>query len=678
MIPPTDKIRTAIAAVALTATAAFTASAYGQAHSHPSEDQQEPAGRKTVIAPSFAWKLLAPLGLREESTIDTLFVDYSRRSIPSEVSDAWATTGNYGAQGLNMIFDHRAPLSDFYFRDAVEHWLPSHDKTKFYNTRIPMTLVGFTSSGGRENAQELLSARFSGNINPKAQAGAMLDYLYSKGSYANQAVKDLNWGFSGSYLGDRYEFQGFYYHYNLLNKENGGITDMLYIKDPAELQGGVTTIDAKSIPTQLSAAHNRVSGQQLYLNNRYKVGYWHEEQVDDTTTTRTYIPVSSFIYTLDFRTGKHIFIDDNPNETKKYFEHTYLNPDRTHDKSTYWTLSNTFGVSLLEGFHKYAKFGLAAYITHQVRHYAMPADTIDRRDPQSIGLDPWPEGVGSVKNDETEQLAYVGAQLTKMRGLRLRYEATAELGILGPVAGDVRVNGRIHTQFPLLGDSLRLTAFGSFNNEEAPYLTRRYRSNHFIWHNDFGKRRTLRFGGTVSFPVTGTSFTAAVNNLQNHIYFGTDGMPVQHGGNVQVLSLALTQNFTFGIFHWDNRVTYQTTSNDAVIPLPALAVYSNIYLLTRIATLHLQVGVDCDWYTRYYAPSYQPATVAFTNQREYKIGNYPFCNVYANMKLSKTRFFVMYSHFNQGLFGGANYFSMPYYPLNPSRFQIGLSVDFAN
>ena len=542
MTPPTDKIRTAIAAVALTATAAFTASAYGQAHSHPSEDQQEPAGRKTVIAPSFAWKLLAPLGLREESTIDTLFVDYSRRSIPSEVSDAWATTGNYGAQGLNMIFDQRAP-------------------------------------------------------------------------------------------------------------------------PPAP---------------HLPAAHTRGSGQQGYHTNRYKVGYWHEEQVDDTTTTRTYIPVSSFIYTLDFRTGKHIFIDDNPNETKKYFEHTYLNPDRTHDKSTYWTLSNTFGVSLLEGFHKYAKFGLAAYITHQVRHYAMPADTIDRRDPQSIGLDPWPEGVGSVKNDETEQLAYVGAQLTKMRGLRLRYEATAELGILGPVAGDVRVNGRIHTQFPLLGDSLRLTAFGSFNNEEAPYLTRRYRSNHFIWHNDFGKRRTLRFGGTVSFPVTGTSFTAAVNNLQNHIYFGTDGMPVQHGGNVQVLSLALTQNFTFGIFHWDNRVTYQTTSNDAVIPLPALAVYSNIYLLTRIATLHLQVGVDCDWYTRYYAPSYQPATVAFTNQREYKIGNYPFCNVYANMKLSKTRFFVMYSHFNQGLFGGANYFSMPYYPLNPSRFQIGLSVDFAN
>ena len=38
----------------------------------------------------------------------------------------------------------------------------------------------------------------------------------------------------------------------------------------------------------------------------------------------------------------------------------------------------------------------------------------------------------------------------------------------------------------------------------------------------------------------------------------------------------------------------------------------------------------------------------------------------------------MFSHFNQGLFGGNNWFSMPGYPLNPRRFQLGLSIDFAN
>ena len=204
--------------------------------------------QKPVIAPSYSWRLLSPLGLREPAPIDTLPLNYYRQSVPSLVSSAYATTGNLGAEGLNMIFDERAPMSDFYFRDALANWLPSHDKMRYYNTRIPMTLLSFNSSGGRDNAQERLKGTFSGNINAKAQVGAMLDYLYSKGSYANQAVKNLTWGFSGSYLGDRYEMQAYYYHFNSLNKENGGITDMLYITDPAGVTGRCVTYRPKINP----------------------------------------------------------------------------------------------------------------------------------------------------------------------------------------------------------------------------------------------------------------------------------------------------------------------------------------------------------------------------------------------------------------------------------------------
>ena len=95
--------------------------------------------------------------------------------------------------------------------------------------------------------------------------------------------------------------------------------------------------------------------------------------------------------------------------------------------------------------------------------------------------------------------------------------------------------------------------------------------------------------------------------------------------------------------------------------------------------LYVQFGVDCNYYTRYYAPVYQPATMTFHIQDEMKIGNYPFMNVYLNnfVKLKKTRFFVMFSHVNQGWFS-KEYFSMPHYPLNPRRLQFGISVDFAN
>lgn len=222
-------------------------SANAQEHRHETDSST----KEPVIAPSYAWKLFSPLGMREPASMDTLMLNYSRESIPSMVSSAYATTGNLGAEGINMIFHERKPMSDFFFRDALDHWMPTYDKMRFYNTRIPMTLLSFNTAGGRENAQDRLKAIFSGNINAKAQVGAMVDYLYSKGCYNYQATKDLSWGLSGSYIGDRYQMQAYFNHFNLLNKENGGITDMLYITDPAEIQGGITKVDPKTIPTKL-------------------------------------------------------------------------------------------------------------------------------------------------------------------------------------------------------------------------------------------------------------------------------------------------------------------------------------------------------------------------------------------------------------------------------------------
>lgn len=636
-----------------------------------------PTKKEREIGPSYCWKLLPPLGLREAAPMDTLPWNYYRKSIPSLVSDAWATTGNLGAEGMNMIFYERPEQSDFFFRDALRHWIPTHDKMRFYNTRQPMTLLAFNTAGTSENSQERLDGVFSGNINKRAQIGALLDFIYSKGCYSSQATKDLVWGLSGSYLGDRYEMQAYFNHYNLLNKENGGITDMLYITDPAELQGGVATIEAKAIPTRLNAAHTRVRGTELYVNNRYKIGHWHTEAPaeGDTVERRTYIPVTSFIYTLRYNANKHFFLDSSAKETEEFFRSTYLNPEFTKDFTQYWAATNTVGVSLLEGFHRYAKFGLAAYVTHQVRKYTFTPDTLDR---ENLNLTPFPAGFTPFGPNITQHLGWAGVQITKQRGQLLRYEATAELGILGDVVADVSADGYVGTRFKALGDSIDVRAFGTFRNKEPELLMQRYISNHFVWRNNFGKERTVTVGGSFDIGRSDTHFRASFTNLQNHLYFGPDCMPTQYGGSVQVLSLTLKQNAKAGIFHWDNSITYQSSTDDAVLPLPKLAVYSNLYILFRVATLRAQIGVDCSYYTRYYAPGYQPALASFYNQREMMLGNYPFCNVYANMKLSRARFYVMYSHFNQGLFGGDRYFSVPYYPLNPARFQMGVSVDFAN
>lgn len=627
--------------------------------------------KKVKLEPSYAWSLIEPLGLREPVSIDTLLYNYFRQAIPSAVSDAWTTTGNLGAEGLNEIWSERQPVSDFFFRDALYPWMLTADKMKFYNSRVPMTLMSFNASGGRETAQERLRAIFSGNINRRAQIGANIDYLYSKGSYANQATKDLTWGFNGSYLGDRYEFQGFYNHYNLLNKENGGITNDLYITDPAELQGGVSSINAKSIPTRLTSAHTRYVGGELLLNNRYKVGYWHEDQINDTTVRRTYIPVSSFIWTLNYTFGKHLFINESPGEANDFFDHTYMTSNGTRDVTSWSSLKNTFGISMLEGFHKYAKFGIAAYVSHELERYKQTPDTLD------TFLEALPDGIHNILAKKTNNILRVGGQITKQRGSVLTYQAGAEFGLIGSAAGDVNINGQLTTRIPLRFDTVAVTAFGEFDNRHAPYLMTEYLSNHFIWQQDLPKTRRYRAGGSIMIPRTGTHFTAQVENITNLLYWNEACIPTASDKNVQVFSASLVQDLSLGILNWNNRITYQTSSRSEVLPLPALSIYSNLYLLFNIATLKVQFGIDCDYYTKFYAPLYQPATMSFHVQRDTKVGNYPFMNLYANMKLDKARFYIMMSHINQGL-TGKNYFSMPGYPLNPRRFQIGISVDFAN
>lgn len=628
---------------------------------------------------SYAWRILQPLGLRERAPMDTLLYNYYQTAVPSAYSPAFATTGNQASVGKNMIFMQSEPMSDFFFRDAKRFWIPSTETMRFFNTRIPFSQVGYNTGGGREVAQDYFRLLFSGNVNRRTQIGALINYPYSKGSYENQAAKAFTWGLSASYTGDRYEFQGFFNAYNAINKENGGITDDLYITDPAQLQGGVSSINPKSIPTHLSNSHSRVSGKQFYMNHRYKVGYWRETRDEnDSIVSREYVPVSSFIWTFDYKASRHKFTNGNSSEEDFWTNH-YISADATADKTCYSSMRNTLGVSLLEGFNKYAKAGLGAFITHELRTYHQTADTLAiSGEERPADLTPYPFDA-RMKPKETENLVWVGAQLVKQQGHLLNYEATASLGVVGPAAGEIKAEGNVSTRLKILGDTVTVKGYGHFSNTTAPYLMNHFISNHFAWQNDFGKVRRLRFGGILDLPHTGTHVNVGVENVQNHIYFGPDMLPVQNGGSVQVFSVQLRQDFSWRALNWNNSVIYQTSSDESVIPLPKLAVYSNLFLYFRVAkVLQVQLGVDLDYYTSYHAPGYQPSTMAFYNQREVKCGNYPFMNAYVNMKLSRARFFVLFSHVNQGMFGGNDYFSLPHYPLNPRRFQMGVIVDFAN
>ena len=633
----------------------------------------------SLIKEGSAWTLTFPLADHVESKIDTATYNYQRYSIPSQQTDAYVTTGNYGSEGINMIFFDRPQRFTFFFRDALDRWLPSFAKQKFYNVYVPSTILQYGFAGAKETHQDNLKIDLMGNVNRRIGIGGKINYIHSRGSYENQAVKNLNWGLSFYYLGDRYEAQAFYNNYYTVLKENGGITDDLYITDPAEVQAGVTSINSKSIPTRLNAAQSRMTGDEFFMTHAYKMGYWQTVQVKDTITREEYIPLARIIYSFDLQHNRHGFANYNANEGREFWKDFYLNNSGTQDNTYMNMMTNSIGLELIEGFKKWVKFGLSAYVSYQIQKYRQTTFYYPIDPEIAELLTPIPDGV-YVPETATKNFLYIGGRLQKDKGNILRYSADVKFGLVGDGAGDIEANGNVSTRFKMLGDSVRITAKGHFSNLSQPYLLQDYISNHFAWSNKFGKTRRYLIGGDLHIPWTSTNFSIGVENIQNYVYFNPEALPEQFGGNIQVFSASLNQELKFGILHWNNTLYYQKSSNSDVLPLPDFTIYSNLFIkFIAFRVLKLQVGVDCDYYTSYKALNYQPATMSFHVQGDdpIKVGNYPFINVYVNARLYKTRFYVQYSHLNQGWFS-KNSFLMPHYPMNPRRLELGLSIDFTN
>ena len=635
------------------------------------------AKKKQVVAPSRAWTLSDPLGLQYSVPLDTAHENYHDNFIPSLRSKAWATTGNYGAAGQDQIFFNRPAATNFFLDDAMNTWLPSIDNQVFYNTRIPMTLLGYATGGDKHSNQDRTQALFSGNVDKRLAIGAKVDYIYSKGSYDYQAGKNFMAGGFASYKGDRYELHTFFNTWNATVKESGGITDDRYITDPAAVQGGETRVNPKDILTNLTGATTKLQGSEFYMNHRYKVGYYHydRDSLTDTIVGKTYVPVTSFVWTLNYRTNQHRFKNTNAAQDTAFFDHTYLHLGGTDEHTRYRSLRNTVGVSLLEGFNKWAKFGFSLYAAHELWKCDQVTDTVTGA--------VTPEGLDSlpvrVSPKITKNYFYVGGQLTKQRGSLLTYRAQAEFCVAGDRVGDLEVKGDVATRFRLMSDTVTIRGYGYFKNMAAPALYETFVSNHFAWSNDFSHEVRFRTGGELDVPHLGSNVNVGYETLKNFLYLGYDATPRQCGSPIHVLSATGNQKLKVRALHFDNEITYQTTSNGKVLPLPKLSVYSNLYVQFTVArVLHCQLGIDGTYYTKYYAPAYNPALMAFHNQRDVKCGDFAFANLYGNFRLKQARFFLAYTHFNKGMFGGSNYFSAPHYPLNPTRFQFGVIVNFVN
>lgn len=423
------------------------------------------------------------------------------------------------------------------------------------------------------------------------------------------------------------------------------------------------------------------------MTHRYNVGFYRENpDAKDTVNTEIFVPVTSFLHTVKVDINRRKYISYDEAQNQQYFQNNYLT-DVQRDETEQLAVKNTIGISLREGFNKWAKAGLTAFMSHEYRRFTM-TDTLARTPGQRI------------PTDYVENTISVGGQLIKEQGQTLHYNVMGEIALVGEDAGQFQIQGKGDLNFRLFSDTVRLEANAYIKNLNPIFYYRHFHSKHYWWdNNDLSKIMRTRIEGKLSVDRWKTQLKAGVENIKNYTYldntsvkytetssgkevttYKNDVAVKQNSGNIQVFSAALRQDFKLGIFHLDNEITYQKSSNQDVLPLPELTLYHNLYIKFGLAkkVLQIEMGADVRYFTQYYAPDYAPTIGQFYLQNKetrYKLGGYPLLNGYINLHLKRTRIFIAMYNLIQGQ-GEKSYFLAPHYPLNPRLLKFGLSWNF--
>lgn len=640
---------------------------------------------------TYAWTVDTRFGDRTLAAMDTIRENFHRSVLAEGEGIAVSYLGNIGGPLQQKEFFARKDASQFPFMDAYEAWRRTPEKHLFINTKVPYSNVQYQAGGGKQVAENRFKAELSSNFGKRLNAGFNFDYIYARGYYKSQFNKQTSYDFNVSYIGDRYKMHAFAGNNNLIVSDNGGITNDRYITQPdAE---GLTAIRGNSLDIPVifqDGLKNKLRGRHIFVTNSYDIGRDQElVQVNDTTSVwrkkQNYIAPASIILTTHYQDQRRQLTSSDRLDGLARFDSIYVpnlglvnemnepildskgNPAPLYDKAvndymSHYTFTNTLAFRMNEGFRSWTKFGLTAFIEHEMRRFLLP-------NPTQL----------YISDRESDDVWFFGGALSKNQGKHLRYNASILKGIN---TNDLELVGDVATSFSLFGKEFGLRANMYFKNQVPNFFQENFSSRNWSFRNlGFNDTKRIYGGGEITFPkfaFSETSASGGYENITDYIYYGADRKPTQSSKSINILSLKLKQKLHMGIFHIEGQALLQKTTEDAVIPLPLWTLYGNAYLQTMVSkVLMVQLGVDGYMHQKYYAPGYDPLQIQFYNQREVKIGNFPHANVYINLHLKYTRFFIMMYNVAEN-FGNRQSFATPHHPVNPMMLRWGMSWKFNN
>ncbi len=606
----------------------------------------------------------------EVGHIDTLQADFQNEYPFMKKSVGSAHLGNLGAPSQWLNFFDRNGGRDHSFADPWEAYIRTVETMPFYNTKAPFSQLAYAWAGQRNYQEEELKVIHAQNISP--QTGINLDYrsLGTKGIYQWQGTRDKTFSAGINHTGKRWTVHAGYIHNQILNQENGGITD-----DDEVLVNLNEHEQMRNIPMRMSSPKNTVRSNTFFLHQTFGIPLIRLTENDFTIGDR---PAFFVGHSLEYDRWTKRYEDtyqgtvynapDGSAVPEAYYDNWYYSGTASRDSLFEGRLSNRVFVQL-QPWDRSGVIGTidAGIGMDMLRYYRFSADQ-------------YLTGVKGAAVKETHTYAYGG--VSGHVGRYFDWRANLRLHPFGERQGDTEAGGEVAARLFIKERPLSVSGRIRFSTQEPSYWEQNYSSNHFMWSNSFSKENETRLEGSVEIPHVGLSATVSQSVLGNKVYYGERALPVQASDVVSVTGVYLREDLPIRLgsssINLNHRVMLQWSTDQKVVPVPLASVYLSYFYEFDVVrdVLKLQIGVDGRYNTRYFAPGYNPGVGQFYNQREKELGDYIWLDAFVNAKWKRMRIILKMAHLSDDMLGSRNFFSVLHYPMNRRVLKFGLSWNF--
>ncbi|WP_020606245.1 putative porin [Spirosoma spitsbergense] len=498
---------------------------------------------------------------------------------------------------------------------------------KYFNTKSPFTDM-YVALGG--NNQNILRFDMAQNINPRWNIGFNVQRFTSQKQFGTSGTNDSykllaqNWAFL---LHTNYTSKNEKYtllaHFNNMNHsldEQGGVL-------PGETGSGVPIIYNYTGDSRLRSGSSSQQGPHGWeIRNDYHV--YHQYVLDKGF---------QLYHRFDYKSHRNFYQDDTLRLNQSIIPITSTVPlpfyptitgdtSRIFQLARFRLLENQVGIKGVAQF-KGSSFNYRTYL--RIRNYRQYTR------------------YNETRNSFNE---YATPRLETFLGGWMGYyfpdslsQVTAELEY--QVGGGYRLQGQL--------DSKLLTAGYSSMFVNPTLLQERFQSPLFFWRNNFSLRGYNHAFGKLNLRYKNIRLEPMLDYylLSNYIFFDEKAAPRQIDGSFSVLRTGLGYHFQVGKFLLAGQGYYTVQSRTDVLRTPPFFINTRLqYEFLYAKVLYIQAGIDLHYKSSYYADAYMPVTQQFYLQNRQAVEGAVLADVYANLRVNRTRLFVKLTHANQGVF----------------------------